>query len=67
MEVRTIVQEVVTKTIPKKKKCKKAKWLPEEALKIAEKRREERQRRKGKIYPSECRVPENSREIRRPS
>ena len=61
MEVRTIVQEVVTKTIPKKKKCKKAKWLPEEALKIAEKRREERQRRKGKIYPSECRVPENSK------
>ena len=62
MEVRTIVQEVVTKTIPKKKKCKKAKWLPEEALKIAEKRREERQRRKGKIYPSECRAPENSKE-----
>ena len=51
----------MTKTIPKKKKCKKAKWLPEEALKIAETRREERQRRKGKIYPSECRVPENSK------
>ena len=40
MEVRNIVQEAVTKTIPKKKKCKKAKCLPEEALKIAEKRRE---------------------------
>ena len=39
-EVHTIVQEVVTKTIPKKKKCEKAKWLSEEALQIAEKRRE---------------------------
>ena len=35
-----IVEEVVVKTIPKKKKCKKAKWLFEEALQIAEKRRE---------------------------
>ena len=35
-----IVQETVIKTIPKKKKCKKAKWLSEEALQIAEKRRE---------------------------
>ena len=40
MEVRDIVQEAVIKTIPKRKKCKKAKWLSEEALKIAEKRRE---------------------------
>ena len=39
-EVHGIVQEVVIKTIPKKKKCKKAKWLSEEALQIAEKRRE---------------------------
>ena len=39
-EVRDIVQKAVMKTIPKKKKCKKAKWLPEEALQIAEKRRE---------------------------
>ena len=39
-EVRDIVQEAVIKTIPKKKKCKKAKWLSEEALQIAEKRRE---------------------------
>ena len=37
-EVHDIVQEVVTKTISKKKKCKKAKWLSEEALQIAEKR-----------------------------
>ena len=40
MEVRDFVQEAVIKTIPKKKKCKKAKWLSEEALQIAEKRRE---------------------------
>ena len=40
MEVRDIVQEAVIKTIPKKKKCKKAKWLFEEALQIAVKRRE---------------------------
>ena len=37
-EVRDIVQEAVIKMIPKKKKCKKAKWLSEEALQIAEKR-----------------------------
>ena len=59
-EVRDIVQEAVIKTIPKKKKCKKAKWLSEETLQIAEKR-SERQRRKGKIYPFECRVPKNSK------
>ena len=40
MELRDIVQEAVIKTIPKKKKCKKAKWLSEEVLQIAEKRRE---------------------------
>ena len=40
MEVRDIVQEAGIKTIPKKKKCKKAKWLSEEALQIAEKREE---------------------------
>ena len=39
-EVCDIVQEAVIKNIPKKKKCKKAKWLSEEALQIAEKRRE---------------------------
>ena len=38
MEVRDIVQEAGIKTIPKKKKCKKAKWLSEESLQIAEKR-----------------------------
>ena len=40
MEVCDIVQEAVIKTIPKKKKCKKAKWLSEESLQIAEKRRD---------------------------
>ena len=40
IEVHDIVQEAVIKIIPKKKKCKKAKWLSEEALQIAEKRRE---------------------------
>jgi len=40
MEVHDIVQEAEIKTVPKKKKCKKAKWLSEEALQIAEKRRE---------------------------
>ena len=39
MELHDIVQEAVIKTVPKKKKCKKAKWLSEEALQIAEKRR----------------------------
>ena len=39
-EVRDIVQQAVINTIPKKKKCKKAKWLSEEALQISEKRRE---------------------------
>ena len=48
-EVRDIVQETGIKPIPKNKKCKKAKWLSEGALKIAEKK-SKRQRRKGKIH-----------------
>ena len=48
-EVHDIVQEAGIKIISKKKKCKKAKWLSEEALQIAVKRRCIRQRRKGKI------------------
>ena len=47
-KVHDIVQEAVTKIIPKKKKCKKAEWLSKEALQIAEKR-SERQRKNGKI------------------
>ena len=50
MEVCDIVQEAVTKTIPKKKKCKKAKWLTEEALQIAEKRREAKGKREKERY-----------------
>ena len=42
MEVCNSVQKAVTKIIPKKKKCKNAKWLSEEALQIAEERREEK-------------------------
>jgi len=61
MEVPNIVQEAVTKAIPKKKKCKKAKWLSEEVLQIAEERREAKARKKGKIKPNECRVSEDSR------
>ena len=53
MEVCNTVQEAVIKTIPKKQKCKKAKWLSEEALQTA-KKRSERQKIKGKIYPTEC-------------
>ena len=59
-KVCNILQESVTKNTPKKKKCKKAQWLPEKTLQIAEKR-SERQKRKGKIYQTECRIPENSR------
>ena len=60
-EVRDIVQETGIKIIPMEKKCRKAKWLSEEALQIAVKR-SEKQRRKGKIYPFECRVSKNSKE-----
>ena len=58
------VQEAGIKTTPKKKKCKQAKWLSEEALQINsyEKKRSERQKRKGKAYAFECRVPKNSKE-----
>ena len=49
-EVHDIVQEAVIKTIPKKKKCKKTKWLSEEALQIAEKRRETKGKREKERY-----------------
>ena len=51
MEVHGILQEIGTKTIPKKKKCKKAKWLSEEALQIAVKRREAKSKGKRKDIP----------------
>ena len=60
MEACDIVQEAGIKIMPKKKKCKKANWLSEEALQITVKR-SKRQRRKGKIHPFECRVPKNTK------
>ena len=51
MEAHDIVQEAVIKTIPKKKKCKKAKWLPEEALQIAEKKAKQKAKEKRKDIP----------------
>ena len=50
MEVRDVVQEAVIKTIPKKKKCKKAKWLSKKALQIAEKRREAKSKAEKERY-----------------
>ena len=58
-----IVQEAMINTITKKKKCKKAKWLSKEAIQIAKKTREAKEKgEKEKIYPFECRVPKNSKE-----
>ena len=62
MEVRDIAQETGIKTIPKKKKCKKARWLSEEALQIAEKRRELKGKGEKERNPFECRVPKNRKE-----
>ena len=57
-----IEQEAVIKTITKKKKCKKAKWLSEEDLQIAVKGREVKGKGEKEIYPFECTVPKNSKE-----
>ena len=62
MEVHDIVQETGIETIPKEKKCKKAKWLSEEALQIAVKRRESTSKGEKTIYPFECTVPKNSKD-----
>ena len=67
MKVHDTVQERGIKTIPKKKKCKKGKWLSEEPLQIAVKRREVKSRGEKGRYPFECRVPKNSKERRKPS
>ena len=56
----TLYRRAMIKTIHKKKKCKKSKWLSGEALQIAEKRREAKGKGKKK-YPFECRVPKNSK------
>ena len=60
-DVHDRVQEAVIKTISKKKKCKKVKWLSEEALEIAEKRREVKGKGEKERYIFECRVPKNSK------
>ena len=60
MEVHDL-QETGMKNIPRKKKCKRVKWLSEEALQIAVKRREAKSKgEKEKLCPFECRVPKNS-------
>ena len=61
-EVRDIVQEARIKTIPKKKKFKKAKWLSEEALRIAEKRRKVKGKGEKERYTHLNAVPKNSKE-----
>ena len=57
-----IVQEAVIKTIPNKKKCKKAKWLSEEALQIVEERREAKGKGEMKKYTHLNAEPKNSKE-----
>ena len=61
-EVRDLVQETGIKTIPMEKKCKKAKWLYEEVLQTAVKRRDVKSKEKRNVLASESRVPKNSKE-----
>ena len=61
-EARDIVQEAVIRTIPKKKKCKKAKWLSEEALQTGMKRREAKGKGEKERYTHLNAVPKNSKE-----
>ena len=68
MEVCDIVQETGIKTIPKKKKCKKAKWLSEEALQIAAKRRDAKSKEeKGRYIHLNAEFQKYQGEIRKPS
>ena len=68
MEVRDTVQETGIKTIPKKKKCKKAKWLSGEALQIAVKRREVKSKGKKERYSHlNAEFQRRAEEIRKPS
>ena len=57
-----VVQEAVIKPIPKKKKCKKTNGSLRSPYKYLRKEEKQKQRKKEKIYPSECRVPKNSKE-----
>ena len=61
-KVRNTVQDVMTKNISKKKKCKKAKWLSEEALQIAEKKREVKGKGKREKYTQRMKSSKNSKE-----
>ena len=61
-EVHDIAQERGNKTIPKKMKCKKAKWFSEEVLQTVMKEERRKAKERGKIYPFECRVPKKSKE-----
>ena len=62
MELHDMVQEIGIKTIPMEKKCKKAKWLWGGLTNSYEKKRSKKHRKRGKIYPFECRVPKNNKE-----
>ena len=62
MEVCDIVQEERDQDHPQEKEMQKAKWRSEEALQIAEKRREAKSKEERERYPFECRVPKNSKE-----
>ena len=62
MEVHNIIQEAVTKIIPKKKKCKKAKWLSSRLYKQLRKEVKQKTKEKGKDIPNERRVPDNGKE-----
>ena len=64
MDVHNIIQKAMTKTIPRKKKCKKAKWLSEEALQIDEKRRNTKGKGERVLNAELQRI---ERKIRRPS
>ena len=67
-ELRDILQEAVIKTIPKRKKCKKAKWLSEETLQIAEKRREAKGKGEKERYtPLNAEIQRLARRIRKVS
>ena len=59
-KVHNIVQEAMNKTIPKKKKSKKAKWLSKETTNSRRTKRHEKQGREGQIQPIKCRVSKNS-------
>jgi len=62
MKVHDIVQKAVIKTIPKEKKCKKAKWLSEEALRIVEERREAKGKGEMEKYTHLNAEPKNNKE-----